>query len=62
MASSSRVTSSSGRQTTRRVFQSVIHSRGASPFVFNVDAHNIKCFADLYMCFVVNVVIVDCEE
>jgi len=42
MASSSRVTSSSGRQTTRRVFQSVIHSRGASPFVFNVDAHNIS--------------------
>src|SRR5882757_4382869 len=47
-SSSSHITSTSGRQTTRRVFQGTIHSqgstRGASPFVFNTDSYNVSVF------------------
>src|SRR5882757_6429820 len=46
MASSSRVNASTGRQVTRRVFQGAIRSRGsargATPFVFNEDLHNVS--------------------
>src|SRR5882757_6200275 len=52
MASSSRVTlnSNTGRRTANQIFQGAVRSagpirgstRGASPFVFNIDGHNVS--------------------
>src|SRR5882757_5828564 len=52
MASSSRVTlnSNTGRHTANHIFQGAVRSsgpirgstRGASPFVFNIDGHNVS--------------------